>query len=142
MLLKVVFHQSPCKCFQTNSSHTKQVTFRLSSVKLTKNWNMGRPFPKRLAITKVINHKCKSNFWQIFPCLIKICAMLLLNRRLSLIIKLKLHSYIFELWKLLILHRNQKGSLLSPVYKHLKGIHAYIFFFFFESHLLSKLSKS
>ena len=27
--------------------------------------------------------------------------------------------------KLLILNRNQKGFLLSPVYKHLKGIFAY-----------------
>ena len=48
--------------------------------------------------------------------------MLILNRWLLLIIKLKLRSWVFWFWKILILHRNQTGFLLSPVYKRLKGI--------------------
>ena len=52
-----------------------------------------------------------------FLCLIKICAYsyVTINWRLSLIIKLKWSQLVFWFWKLLILHRNQKGFLLSPV---------------------------
>ena len=38
---------------------------------------------------------------------------------------MKLHLQVFWFWKLLILHRNQKGFLLIPVYKHLEGIYWY-----------------
>ena len=47
--------------------------------------------------------------------------MLPLNRQLLLIINLNLCSQVFWFWKVLILHRNQKGFLLSSVYKHLKA---------------------
>lgn len=53
--------------------------------------------------------------------------MLLLNRQLSLIIKLKLCSEeVFWFWKLTILHKNQKRFLLSLVYNCLKGMFSYI----------------
>ena len=52
--------------------------------------------------------------------------MLTLNWHLSLIIKLKLHSWVFWFWKLLNLHKNQKGLLLSPVYNYSKGTFDYI----------------
>ena len=68
--------------------------------------------------------------------------MLLVWRRLPLIIELKSRILILKaidsrqkskrfssqriwFWKLLILDKNQKGFLLSPVYKHLKGIFPY-----------------
>ena len=66
------------------------------------------------AFTSLINCTCKSNFacvWSRYMPLI----MLILNRWLLLNVKLKL----------LILNRNQKGFLLSPVYKCLKGIFVY-----------------
>ena len=69
-----------------------------------------------------------SHFYYIITCVWSRCVpifMLLRNRWLSLIIKLKLDSWVFCLWKLLILQRNQKGFLLSPVYKHLKGTFVY-----------------
>ena len=96
-----------------------------------------RPFQQRCAITDacahtyakvfwtVINPMCISNFWlHVFNYIIAgvwskyvLILMLLLNIQLLLIIKLKLHSEVFWLWKLSILHRNQKGFLFSPVYK-------------------------
>ena len=66
------------------------------------------------AFTSLINCTCKSNFacvWSRYMPLI----MLILNRWLLLNVKLKL----------LILNRNQKGFLLSPVYKCLK-VYLYI----------------
>ena len=48
--------------------------------------------------------------------------ILLLNRQLPLIIKIKLNYEVFWFWKLFNLQRNKKGWLLSRVYKHLKGI--------------------
>ena len=96
-----------------------------------------RPFQQRHAIAgacahtyakvfwTVINPMCISNFWlHVFNYIIAcvwsnyvLILMLLLNIQLLLIIKLKLHSEVFWLRKLSILHRNQKGFLFSPVYK-------------------------
>ena len=50
---------------------------------------------------------------------------ILIRRHLSLITKLKVPAKIFWFWKLLILQRNQKSFLLSPVYKYLKAIFEY-----------------
>ena len=76
--------------------------------------------------------------------LVNLIFNLPLNRCLSLIIKIKLRWQVFGFWKKKktlwplfmdgvqlpqgyshfeeAVHRNQKGLLLSPVYKHLKGI--------------------
>ena len=102
-----------------------------------------RPFQERCAIAcahihtctkmfkSVINGTCKLNFWpHIFTTWFPIWSrylpihMLLLNRQ-NCHWLLKLSSWRFWFWKLLILHRNQKAFLLSSVYEHLKGIFAY-----------------
>ena len=100
-----------------------------------------RHFQERHAITRagtqthtkafrsVINLMCKSNFWLCFYC-ITACVwlkyvpmlMLLLNRWLSLIIKLKLS--VFWFWKLLILYRKIFFSVqftsIQRVYLHVQ----------------------
>ena len=105
-------------------------------------------------LRSVINHTRKSNFWlhaftiwfPVFYQDIWLFSCYNYTRRPSVIIKLK-----FCFWKLLSLHRNQKGLLLSPVYKHLKGIFAYrapewrkpatCEYFFFKTNLFKEWMK-
>ena len=113
---------------------------------LDENMSICKPFQERRVIarahthtrTKAFRKKCDELHTQIKLLTtrvynIMVCVwsryvpnfMLLFNRRLSLIIKLTLRSCVFWFCKLLILLRNQKGFLLSPVYKHLKSIFGY-----------------
>ena len=60
-------------------------------------------------------------------CFIKICTyshVTIINKRLLFISYIKLHEAVW-FWKLFTLYRIQKGVLLCPVYKHLKGMFAY-----------------
>ena len=70
-----------------------------------------------------------THFYRIIACIwssYELILMSLLSKWLSLIIKSKLRSYVFWFRKLLILNRNQKGFILSPVYKYLKGMYLHI----------------
>ena len=87
----------------------------------------------RLIYTLVICTQTKlftTRFSYLFACLIKICAYCHVT-----ITPTAVNDYYTEVTlisililkanNLLILHRSQKGFLLRPVYKHLKGILAY-----------------
>ena len=127
--------------------HTGQMSSK-NFIILWKNnrYTNNRPFQERRAIAcghahthteafrSVSNCMCKSNFWLHLFYYKIVCLwstympilMLSLNKGLSLIIKLKFWSQVFWFWKVLTLHRNKKGFLLSPVYKHLKSVFAHM----------------
>ena len=80
----------------------------------------------------VIYHMSKSNFDYTFflhncLCLIKICAYFHVAMKQTAVVdyQIKVMFMSILILKLLILHRNQKRFLLSPVYNQVKGILVY-----------------